>query len=120
MATATASTATSTTSTTPPAEEDAFEAMGLGADLYNYRDPYRQYLPCSASASAAPATVGAAADDQLLRLYQSAAEAIVTADFLLIGAGAGMGVDSGLAAYADVAAVPAWAARGHTYATLCR
>eukprot|EP01047_Picozoa_sp_COSAG01_P018567 COSAG01_NODE_1009_length_12151_cov_18.810571_1_plen_126_part_00 len=55
----------------------------------------------------------------LQRQYAAAARAIRGADFLLIGAGAGMGVDAGLAAYADVATVPAWASRGHDYASLC-
>ena len=94
----------------PEPEQDPFEALGLGPDLYDYRDPYRQYLlgPSASSAS------------RLRQQYATAAHAIAGADFLLIGAGAGMGVDSGLAAYTDVAAVPAWASRGHDYGSLCR
>jgi hypothetical protein len=114
--------------------DDAFERLGLGPDLYDYREPYRRYLQRSSSSSSsssptatAPAA-GALAPAQPPQeqaqarqaLYQAAAKAIASADFLLIGAGAGMGVDSGLAAYADVAGVDAWASRGHDYNSLCR
>jgi hypothetical protein len=88
-------------------ELDAFEALGMGPDLYDYREPYRRYLPLLDAADSA------ASKAELQQQCRAAARAIAEADFLLIGAGAGMGVDSGLAAYADVAAVPAWASRGH-------
>lgn len=90
----------------PEPESDPFEALGMGPDLYDYREPYRQYLPLPDASSPR--------DTELLEQQcRAAAHAIADADFILIGAGAGMGVDSGLAAYADVAAVPAWASRGH-------
>eukprot|EP01050_Picozoa_sp_SAG11_P025767 SAG11_NODE_5929_length_1431_cov_2.331832_1_plen_205_part_10 len=101
-------------------ERDCFEAMGLGPDLYSYRAPYRQYMSSAASSLAHHSALGSLHDEDLRRQYTAAARAIAGADFLLVGAGAGMGVDSGLAAYADVAAVPAWASRGHDYSSLCR
>ena len=96
----------------PDSEQlDPFKALGLGPDLYEYRGPYRQYLPTDNNVQCPKV---------LARQYAAAARAISGADFLLVGAGAGMGVDAGLAAYADVAAVPAWASRGHDYGSLCR
>ena len=48
-----------------------------------------------------------------------AAAAIASATHLLIAAGAGFSADSGLPVYADIAAVPEYAARGLTYQELC-
>ena len=49
----------------------------------------------------------------------AAAAAIASATHLLIAAGAGFSADSGLPVYADIAAVPEYAARGLTYQELC-
>ena len=49
----------------------------------------------------------------------AAAAAIASASHLLIAAGAGFSADSGLPVYADIAAVPEYAARGLTYQELC-
>jgi NAD-dependent SIR2 family protein deacetylase len=49
----------------------------------------------------------------------AAANAIVTADFLLIGAGAGMSADSGLPVYNGIADVAAYRAMRVSYADLC-
>ena len=49
----------------------------------------------------------------------AAATAIASATHLLIAAGAGFSADSGLPVYADIAAVPEYAARGLTYQELC-
>eukprot|EP00928_Gymnodinium_smaydae_P045721 TRINITY_DN30436_c0_g1_i1.p1 TRINITY_DN30436_c0_g1~~TRINITY_DN30436_c0_g1_i1.p1 ORF type:complete len:437 (+),score=26.84 TRINITY_DN30436_c0_g1_i1:122-1432(+) len=49
----------------------------------------------------------------------AAARTISEADVLLFCIGAGFDADSGLACYADVAKVPAYAKRGLTYASLC-
>ena len=95
-----------------PAIPDPFEALGMGPDLYDYRGPYRQYLAPSPVTTTAAATTAAPppppplAEPAFREQCARAARAIKGANFLLIGAGAGLGVDSGLAAYADVAAVP--------------
>ena len=109
-----------TTATADPTTEreeadDPFAARGLGPDVYGYRTPYAQFLNADGSLAAAAPPAG-----ELAARYAAAARAIAAADFLLVGAGAGMGVDAGLAAYADVADVPQWAARGHDYGSLCR
>mmetsp|Transcript_93588 Transcript_93588/g.165593 ORF Transcript_93588/g.165593 Transcript_93588/m.165593 type:complete len:410 (+) Transcript_93588:66-1295(+) len=93
---------------------DPFEALGMGPDVYDYRRPYWRYLEEVGKMFAG------ACQPACDRQYRRAAEVITNADFLLIGAGAGMGVDSGLATYADVASVAAWAERGHDYGSLCR
>jgi len=49
----------------------------------------------------------------------AAAATIAQADVLLFCTGAGFDADSGLAVYADVAKVPAYAKRGFTYSSLC-
>ena len=81
--------------------------LQLGPDVYDYHGPYlnKDALPRR----------------PLQRSLELAADAILEADYLLIGAGAGMGVDSGLQTYASVCDdVPAFAARGLSYDTLCR
>lgn len=96
----------------PESETDPFETeFGMGPDLYNYREPYRQFLASSRE-------IQLPNPEEQAVLYQQAAACIAAADYLLVGAGAGMGVDSGLAAYRDVAAVSAWTHAGHDYSSL--
>ena len=94
----------------PEPEADVWAALGMGPDLYDYRAPYS----AAAAALLAEQRSGGGsrppgdAEQQSAALegrYRAAAAAIARADFLLVGLGAGMGVDSGLATYADVAAV---------------
>ena len=72
------------------------------------------------------AVVGGFVLRKILRLLdrksslRRAAKAVVNADFLLVLTGAGMGVDSGLKTYADIADVPAYKEAGLDYMDLCR
>ncbi len=47
-------------------------------------------------------------------LFRAAAEAIGSADVLLLHLGAGMSADSGLAVFVDVATVPVYVERAHS------
>eukprot|EP00702_Spironucleus_salmonicida_P001516 EST42807.1 Sir2 family protein [Spironucleus salmonicida] len=52
-------------------------------------------------------------------LNSSLAEQIIKADFVLIGAGAGFSVDSGLKTFRDIAKIPFYQQQGLTYDDLC-
>lgn len=74
-----------------------------------------------ASVSAPP--TGEAKDKLLERVNEICAEAgvfIASADVFLLCTGAGFSADSGLAVYADVAQVPAYASRGLSYHDICQ
>eukprot|EP01121_Diplochlamys_sp_Union-15-3_P017592 TRINITY_DN6222_c0_g1_i4.p1 TRINITY_DN6222_c0_g1~~TRINITY_DN6222_c0_g1_i4.p1 ORF type:complete len:325 (+),score=50.28 TRINITY_DN6222_c0_g1_i4:59-1033(+) len=53
-------------------------------------------------------------------LFLNAAKAILNADYILIGAGAGCSKDSGLAVYKDIAKVKAWEKAKLNYMDLCK
>jgi len=95
----------------PEPEADVWAALGMGPDLYDYRAPYgaaAEALLAEQRRSGGGGRPPGDAEQQSADLqgrYRAAAAAIARADFLLVGLGAGMGVDSGLATYADVAAV---------------
>lgn len=65
---------------------DVFE--NLGPDLYGYRGPYEKVLRERNTPDDVDCEIS---DSQILR----ASEAIRNADYLLVAAGAGLGVDSG-------------------------
>lgn len=90
-----------------PNEDDPFKTeLGMGPDLYDYRDSYLPFVSAAVRAHSSGADRDNALDRNTEAAVIEAAKRIRSADFLLVGAGAGMGVDSGLATYADVAAVP--------------
>ena len=61
------------------ASVDPFEALGMGPDLYEYREPYRQFLPLGPPPSQL----------ELDELYRQAAAAIAGADYLVVGVAVG-------------------------------
>ena len=94
----------------PEPEADVWAALGMGPDLYDYRAPYGAAAEALLAEQRSGGGGGGPGESELQSAalqgrYRAAAAAIARADFLLVGLGAGMGVDSGLATYADVAAV---------------
>ena len=62
----------------------------------------------------------AALEADLPNAYAEAARHLAEADVLLLCTGAGFSADSGLAVYADVARIPAYASRGLQYHDICQ
>lgn len=80
---------------------DPFE--GLGADLYNYRGPYRDICEAKTAAQAEGGAGGKTATEaaamargNLEAGFDVAAKALSAADYILVCAGAGLGVDAGM------------------------
>mmetsp|Transcript_65999 Transcript_65999/g.148941 ORF Transcript_65999/g.148941 Transcript_65999/m.148941 type:complete len:267 (+) Transcript_65999:36-836(+) len=97
--------------------EKRLEALdSMGPDIYGYRDPFKDLLR---NARADPVRAAEEAESCERREVERAAEAIAKADYLVVLAGAGLGVDSGLATYGDIARVAAWRAKGLDYGDLC-